>query len=86
MTEAENGDSSIKELDNPTRTSDKEWKCPWSYTIIDYVAPTFKKLLEDNFRSLSGGIDIPKDGEANAVWWLSDHDKIIFLIIIVPLF
>ncbi|KAM0841060.1 hypothetical protein ACQ4PT_059254 [Festuca glaucescens] len=65
--EAENGNSSIKELDNPTRTSDKKWKCPWSYTIIDYVAPTLKKLLEDNFRSLSGATHIPKDGQANAI-------------------
>ncbi|KAK1697147.1 hypothetical protein QYE76_013844 [Lolium multiflorum] len=74
--EAENGDSSIKELDNPTRTSDKKWKCPWSYTIIDYVAPTFKKLLEDNFRSLSGATHIPKDGQANAIRWWSDRMKL----------
>ncbi|XP_047043753.1 separase-like [Lolium rigidum] len=74
--EAENGDSSIKELDNPTRTSDKKWKCPWSYTIIDYVAPTFKKLLEDNFRSLSGATHIPKDGQANAIRWWTDRMKL----------
>ncbi|EMS65712.1 Separin [Triticum urartu] len=74
--EAENGDSSIKELDNPTRTSDKEWKCPWSYTIIDYVAPTFKKLLEDNFRSLSGATHIPEDGKANTIRWWSDRMKL----------
>lgn len=74
--EAENGDSSIKQLDNPTRTSDKEWKCPWSYTIIDYVAPTFKKLLEDNFRSLSGATHIPEDGKANAIRWWSDRMKL----------
>ncbi|XP_037451889.1 separase-like isoform X2 [Triticum dicoccoides] len=74
--EAHNEDSSIKELDNPTRASDKNWKCPWSCTIIDYVAPTFRKLLEDNFRSLSGATDIPKDGQANAVRWWSDRMKL----------
>jgi separase len=76
LTEAENADSSTKELDNPTRTSDKKWKCPWSYTIIDYVAPTFKKLLEDNFRSLSGATHIPKDGQANAIRWWTDRMKL----------
>jgi separase len=76
LTEAHNGDSPIKELDNPTRASDKKWNCPWSYTIIDYVAPTFKKLLEDNFRSLSGATDIPKDGQANARRWWSDRMKL----------
>uniref|UniRef100_A0A453PQ54 separase n=1 Tax=Aegilops tauschii subsp. strangulata TaxID=200361 RepID=A0A453PQ54_AEGTS len=74
--EAHNEDSSIKELDNPTRASDKNWKCPWSCTIIDYVAPTFRKLLKDNFRSLSGAIDIPKDGQANTVRWWSDRMKL----------
>ena len=76
MTEAHNEDSSIKELDNPTRASDKNWKCPWSCTIIDYVAPTFRKLLANNFRSLSGAIDIPKDGQANTVRWWSDRMKL----------
>ncbi|XP_047080035.1 separase-like [Lolium rigidum] len=74
--EAHNGDSPIKELDNATRASDKKWNCPWSYAIIDYVAPTFKKLLEDNFRSLSGSTDIPKDGQANARRWWSDRMKL----------
>jgi len=74
--EAQNGDSPIKELDNPTGGSDKKWKCPWSYTIIDYVAPTFKKLLEDNFRSLSGATHIAKDGQANTRRWWSDRMKL----------
>uniref|UniRef100_A0ACD5YX29 Uncharacterized protein n=1 Tax=Avena sativa TaxID=4498 RepID=A0ACD5YX29_AVESA len=74
--EAHNGDSPIKELDNPTGGSDKKWKCPWSYTIIDYVAPTFKKLLEDNFRSLSGATHIAKDGQANTRRWWSDRMKL----------
>nr|XP_051189058.1 separase-like [Lolium perenne] len=74
--EAENRGSSIKELDNPTRTSDEKWKCPWSYSIIDYVAPTFKKLLEDNFRSLSGATHIPNDGQAQTIRWWSDRMKL----------
>ncbi|KAM0870742.1 hypothetical protein ACQ4PT_039815 [Festuca glaucescens] len=74
--EAENRGSSIKELDDPTRTSDEKWKCPWSYSIIDYVAPTFKKLLEDNFRSLSGATHIPNDGQAQTIRWWSDRMKL----------
>ncbi|XP_044951659.1 separase [Hordeum vulgare subsp. vulgare] len=69
--EAHNEDSSIKELDNPTRASDMKWKCPWSFTITDYVAPTFRKLCEDNFRSLSHVTGIP-----NGVRWWSDRMKL----------
>ncbi|CAM0943846.1 unnamed protein product [Alopecurus aequalis] len=74
--EAHNGDSPIKELDNITKASNKKWKCPWSYTIIDYVVPTFKKLLEGNFRSLSGATHIPKEGQANNIRWWSDRMKL----------
>ena len=44
--------------------------------MIDYVAPTYKKLLEDNFRSLSGATHIPKDGQANTIRWWSDRMKL----------
>lgn len=74
--EAQNGDTPIKELNNLTTTSYKKWKCPWSYSIIDYVAPTYRTLLEDNFRSLSGATHIPKDGQANTIRWWSDRMKL----------
>jgi separase len=40
------------------------------------VAPTFKKLLEDNFRSLSGATHIPNDGQAQTIRWWSDRMKL----------
>ncbi|XP_014756517.1 separase isoform X2 [Brachypodium distachyon] len=76
LEETLDGNSSIIELDYSTRASDKNWKCPWGYTIVDYVAPTFKKLLEDNFRSLSGANLSPKDERANTVRWWSDRMKL----------
>ncbi|XP_078151453.1 separase-like isoform X2 [Carex rostrata] len=26
----------------------KEWKCPWSHTVLDHVAPSFKLLMNEN--------------------------------------
>uniref|UniRef100_J3LHH6 separase n=1 Tax=Oryza brachyantha TaxID=4533 RepID=J3LHH6_ORYBR len=82
--ETQHEDSYSKELGNPVRSSDKNWQCPWGYTIIDYVAPTFKKILEENFISLSSATLTLSDGQANHVrWWsyrmkLNNHlDKIL---------
>ncbi|KAG8072566.1 hypothetical protein GUJ93_ZPchr0006g41913 [Zizania palustris] len=61
---------------SPMKASDKNWQCPWGYTIMDYVAPTFKKLLEENFVSLSSATHTLNDGQANHVRWWSHRMKL----------
>ena len=58
------------------RAADKNWQCPWGYTIIDYVAPTFRKILEENFISLSSATLTLNDGQANHVKWWSHRMKL----------
>jgi separase len=74
--ETQHEDSCTKELDNLMRATDKNWQCPWGYTIIDYVAPTFRKILEENFISLSSATLTLNDGQANHVKWWSHRMKL----------
>uniref|UniRef100_A0A0E0GDD4 separase n=1 Tax=Oryza nivara TaxID=4536 RepID=A0A0E0GDD4_ORYNI len=74
--ETQHEDSCTKELDNLMRAADKNWQCPWGYTIIDYVAPTFRKILEENFISLSSATLTLNDGQANHVKWWSHRMKL----------
>ncbi|KAF0931269.1 hypothetical protein E2562_002616 [Oryza meyeriana var. granulata] len=76
LEETQHEDFSIKELGNPIRASDKNWQCPWGYTIIDYVVPTFRKILEENFISLSSATLTLNDGQANHVRWWSHRMKL----------
>uniref|UniRef100_A0A0D9VLJ6 separase n=1 Tax=Leersia perrieri TaxID=77586 RepID=A0A0D9VLJ6_9ORYZ len=76
LEETQHEEASIDELDNQVRASDKNWLCPWGYTIIDYVAPTFRKILEKNFISLSSATLTLNDGQANHVRWWSQRTKL----------
>ncbi|XP_072151631.1 separase isoform X3 [Setaria viridis] len=69
-------DSSIKDLGNPIGVLDKKWQCPWGYAITDYVAPTFKKILEENFVSLSSATLTINDVHADHVRWWSHRMKL----------
>jgi len=35
----------------------KTWRCPWSYAMVDDIAPAFKAILEDNFLSFSSNFE-----------------------------
>ncbi|KAG1342225.1 putative Separase [Cocos nucifera] len=49
----------------------REWQCPWNYTIIDHIAPSFKLILEENFLSVSNTTLTPANAQMNnAGWWL----------------
>uniref|UniRef100_K3Z105 separase n=1 Tax=Setaria italica TaxID=4555 RepID=K3Z105_SETIT len=69
-------DSSIKDLGNPIGVLDKKWQCPWGYAITDYVAPTFKKILDENFVSLSSATLTINDVHADHVRWWSHRMKL----------
>ncbi|XP_010908769.2 separase isoform X2 [Elaeis guineensis] len=49
----------------------REWQCPWNYTIVDHIAPSFRLLLEENFLSVSNTTPTPANAQMNNVgWWL----------------
>ncbi|KAF8730257.1 hypothetical protein HU200_017239 [Digitaria exilis] len=66
ISEKQSADSSIKDLDR-MRVLDKKWQCPWGYAITDYVAPTFKNILEENYISLSSAVNSVRAD--NVRWW-----------------
>ncbi|KAJ8471851.1 hypothetical protein OPV22_026194 [Ensete ventricosum] len=48
----------------------KHWHCPWGYTVIDCVLPSYKQLLEENFLLLSNTTFAAADIQMkNASWW-----------------
>ncbi|CAI9266143.1 unnamed protein product [Lactuca saligna] len=47
-----NEDSSSNFLSN-IKSCNKSWHCPWGHTIVDNIAPLFKKILEENYISSS---------------------------------
>lgn len=47
-----------------------EWKCPWSYSVVDNVAPVFKQLLEENYSSANIICSDPDKKLFNTNWWL----------------
>jgi separase len=76
LTGSQSEDSSIKDLGNPIGVLDKKWRCPWGYAITDYVAPTFRKILEGNFISLSSTALTINDVHADRVRWWSHRMKL----------
>ncbi|KAK9167645.1 hypothetical protein Scep_002836 [Stephania cephalantha] len=63
------------------KESDKKWQCPWSHTIVDDVAPQFKRILEENYLSSFSSLSVSQ--ESRLLWWtwrrkLNDHlDKFL---------
>ncbi|WOL20055.1 hypothetical protein Cni_G28857 [Canna indica] len=53
----------------------KQWVCPWGYSVVDCVLPSFKQLLEDNFSLLSNSTFPPTDKLKIANWW-SERTKL----------
>ncbi|PWA66399.1 separase [Artemisia annua] len=47
---------------------DKSWHCPWDHTIIDEVAPLFRRILEQNYASTSGHT-LEDTKENRSLWW-----------------
>ncbi|MQM00180.1 hypothetical protein Taro_032908, partial [Colocasia esculenta] len=53
-----------------------KWECPWGYTLLDYVAPEYKVILEENFLTLSGGTcDVMDEKKRRSMWW-SERTKL----------
>jgi separase len=75
VTEIQPEDSSVKDFGDPTSVLEK-WRCPWGYSIIDYVAPAFKNILEENFISLSSATLTTNDVQAKNVMWWSHRMKL----------
>ncbi|KAL4588484.1 hypothetical protein LXL04_001375 [Taraxacum kok-saghyz] len=50
------------------RSCEKPWHCPWGHTIIDNVAPFFKKILEENYTSSSGSL-LEDTKKNRSLWW-----------------
>ncbi|KAG6496646.1 hypothetical protein ZIOFF_044516 [Zingiber officinale] len=50
--------------------SAKQWSCPWDYSVVDCVLPSFRKLLEENFLFLFNSTFSPADTQTKfATWW-----------------
>nr|XP_043623197.1 separase [Erigeron canadensis] len=54
--------------------SDKSWNCPWDHTIIDEVAPLFRRILEGNYLSSSGST--MEDTNTNRKLWWNQRRKL----------
>ncbi|CAA2934735.1 separase isoform X1 [Olea europaea subsp. europaea] len=46
----------------------KSWKCPWVTTVVDYIAPRFRQILEGNYYSSSGHFQ-EDTKESRLLWW-----------------
>ncbi|XP_038681739.1 separase isoform X2 [Tripterygium wilfordii] len=46
----------------------KHWHCPWGSTVVDEVAPTFKLILEENYKS-SSSFPLEDTKENRSLWW-----------------
>ncbi|KAI8012383.1 Separase [Camellia lanceoleosa] len=47
----------------------KRWHCPWGSTVVDYIAPVFRMILEENYLSLS--MQCLEDTKKNrSLWWM----------------
>ncbi|GJX34689.1 separase isoform X1 [Tanacetum coccineum] len=53
---------------------DKSWHCPWDHTIIDEVAPLFRRILEQNYASTSG--HTLEDTKQNRKLWWNQRKKL----------
>ncbi|XP_078444643.1 separase isoform X2 [Wolffia australiana] len=46
------------------------WECPWGHTLVDYVVPQYRIMLEENYMSLlqtsCNDLDTPKN---RVIWW-----------------
>lgn len=47
---------------------DKHWHCPWGWTVVDDVAPTFRFILEENYLS-SSKFPLEDTKENRNLWW-----------------
>ncbi|CAL4967209.1 unnamed protein product [Urochloa decumbens] len=71
--ETKSAGSSIRDS---MRNLDKKWQCPWGYSITDYVAPSFKNILEENFVSLSSATVATNAVKSDHVRWWSHRTKL----------
>ncbi|CAL5354467.1 unnamed protein product [Camellia sinensis] len=47
----------------------KRWHCPWDSTVVDYIAPVFRLILEKNY--LSSSMQPLEDTKKNrSLWWM----------------
>ncbi|KAI8030489.1 Separase [Camellia lanceoleosa] len=46
----------------------KRWHCPWGSTVVDYIAPVFRLILEENY--LSSSMQPLEDTKKNRSLWL----------------
>ncbi|KAL7205879.1 hypothetical protein ACSBR2_018738 [Camellia fascicularis] len=47
----------------------KRWHCPWGSTVVDYIAPVFRLILEENY--LSSSMQPLEDTKKNrSLWWM----------------
>ncbi|KAG9457276.1 hypothetical protein H6P81_001784 [Aristolochia fimbriata] len=49
--------------------SDKKWKCPWGYTVVDDVAPEFRSILEESYKSTSNKPQVETQ-KTRINWWI----------------
>ncbi|CAL9041755.1 unnamed protein product [Musa banksii] len=68
--EVELEDISDQKFSDADTGSIKHWHCPWGYTVIDCILPSYKQLLEENFLLLSNTTFAAADVQMkNASWW-----------------
>ncbi|XP_059463278.1 separase isoform X5 [Corylus avellana] len=48
---------------------DKHWHCPWGSTVVDDVAPVFKRILEENYLS-SSKFPLEDTKRNRTLWWM----------------
>ncbi|KAF5949976.1 hypothetical protein HYC85_011969 [Camellia sinensis] len=51
----------------------KRWHCPWDSIVVDYIAPVFRLILEENY--LSSSMQPLEDTKKNRQ---PDHNKVYF--------
>ncbi|KAJ1434987.1 SEPARIN core domain [Sesbania bispinosa] len=45
----------------------EDWHCPWGFTVVDDIAPTFKMILEENYLSTSSPFE--DTTQNRMLWW-----------------
>ncbi|KHN33472.1 Separin [Glycine soja] len=45
----------------------EKWHCPWGFTVVDDVAPTFKTILEENYLSTKSPLE--DTTQNRMLWW-----------------
>ncbi|KAL5787518.1 hypothetical protein ACOSP7_004467 [Xanthoceras sorbifolium] len=64
-------DDAISDLEGlyESKDCDKQWHCPWGFTVVDKVAPAFKLILEENYLS-SSNFPLEDTKKNRSLWWM----------------